>query len=116
MGRFALSPGEAIRKQEMGLIIKGKMRGYPGQLVLTNHRLVFQRTLNPLLGLIGLLIPAMRGDTDLDLPFGDIASVTRGTHGRNDKVLVITPRDGDPAKVVLSKTIDEWVSAVTEAI
>lgn len=60
------------------------------------------------------LIPALRGEVDLDLQLGDIARVARATHGRNDKVLLITPRDGEPAKIVLSKTVDEWMSVLGE--
>lgn len=114
MARFRLEAGETQIRTERGMVIRGKMRGYSGVLTLTDRRLMFRRVFNPLLGLIGALIPPLRGGTMFDLALDRIASVERGKHGRNDRVILVGDAEGNTHKVIVSKTVDEWIAAIRE--
>ncbi len=114
--KFKLESGEQIIKQETAIYIKGKIRGYPGKLVLTNNRLVFQKTMNFMFGLLGMLISSIRGRVLIDLPLSSIAGVERTKFGLNKNVLLLKAKTGEEHKITISKTIEEWIAEISGKI
>lgn len=112
-----LDAGEqVVRMDKSARSVKGKLSVSPGNLALTNQRLVFERRSSFALafGLIGALVfSALPGKLTMNLPLGQVASFSRGSYGMNKNVLLIMGRDGVEHKFIVN--FDAWASMLAQA-
>jgi hypothetical protein len=114
-----LNDGEQVLKEDgSARYSKGKLNVSPGKLVLTNQRLGFERN-NPVaaaFGLLGMLLlsPILPRKLVVDLPLGEIASFARGKYGINQNVVVVTTREGQEYRFIVSK-FDAWTPVLAQA-
>jgi hypothetical protein len=123
--KFTLQPGERVIKEEKALLRVGKIRVDVGKLILTDQRLVFDKGGNAMALVLATIfggIPGLFGAKSaakgtnrlkVNTPLTSIVAAQRSRFGRNDKMLRIETSSGEVYEFGLSKTIDEWVQAVS---
>ncbi|MDP2624574.1 MAG: hypothetical protein Q8P27_00125, partial [Candidatus Peregrinibacteria bacterium] len=101
-----------IVKEETALYIKSKLNVQAGRIYLTNKRLVFIKSMNPMFGLIGLLAKVNRGGLLFDIPRKDITRCENLKYGLNKKVMGLTLVDGQEIKFIISSDYTTWEGAL----
>lgn len=107
--KINLSEGEKIIKTSTGGFFKSKINVRAGKLILTDKRLVFQRNWNFMFGLLGLLLPSMRGGIEFDIQVENIKNSEKTKFGLNKNILAVKTNDGKEYKISLSKNISQWL-------
>jgi hypothetical protein len=101
-----------------GALIISTLRVRPGRWELTRHQLVFHQFSRWLgaLGLIGVfLMKYARGSRALALDLPKIATITRGSYGRNKRVMDVTMVDGAVHRIVVDN-FDEIAARLHDAM
>ncbi len=113
MAKFELQDGESVIRDDKGMWLKSKLRGFGARLCLTDRRLVIARTGIPALGLIGMLFNK-QGTVSVELSKAEVTGVEPSSHGRAKNVLEFTTKDGTAYKFIAGTPFEEWKSAIEQ--
>ncbi len=103
MEKFRLHPGELLLVNDPHVTwMKGGLQTVPGQLKLTNKRLVFVKDAPPFSALFALVVKSLRSHVVFDWKIAEIRNVTRTTHGRVQRI-TIDPGFERPKEFAASK-------------
>jgi len=112
---FELEPGEKIIFDEFGLWHKSKWQAFPGQLYLTDKRILFVKNPPPLFGgLVGLFLKSYRRQLTHDIPLDSLKTYHNETFGRNKKIVVLEGKDSENFKFTTAKSYDIWDAKLKE--
>jgi hypothetical protein len=121
MARFALHPGERTIKHGWAGYLGGRVRTYPGDLILTDRRLVHTNKVQQIAGaaapagIVGVLVGhALSGKVDFEASLDTITHVARGKHGRNRQILTVADGSGEEHRFMAKP--EEWFPAFGHAL
>lgn len=121
MAKFKLQPGEQTIKHGWAGYIKGRVRTYPGDLILTDRRLAHTNKMQQIAGaaapagIAGVLIGhALSGKVDFEASLDTITLVARGKHGRNRQILTVADAAGQEHRFMAKP--EEWLPAFAHAL
>lgn len=109
---ITVQPNEQVLKQAQSMYFKSALKGIKGILYVTNQRVVFERTINAMFGLIGLLAKSNRPGVEVDMPKANVVSAEQTKVGLNSKVILLKTANGEEYKFEAKP--EDWLPLFNE--
>ncbi len=117
MGKFTPDPDERVFTEKRRYTLQGGRIKFPVdcRCILTDRRFVFHDLgkLAPLYMQLGILLKLLIRGRPVSLPYGSI-KLSRGTYGRNSKMLLVASDDGNSVLLDGFDKSLEWIRTTLE--